>query len=376
MQVSQRKGTWPLKRLSIAVASLCAGLMMAILVGSIAPGATTTTTASHVTDPSVKWIDENVSFPSGRVTVYATFRHPVEDSNQVPAVLLIAGSGPTDRNGNSAVEPGPINTLKTLADWLSEDGVASLRYDKLGSGKTGLGPYATKVDAIGIEPFEQESAAALNFLAVQKGVNDKLLAVFGHSEGALFALLLATGHAGKVPAIHALGLFEPLPSRYLDLISVQVKAEIAAQLEAGAITKKLAATVDTTLKSAIRRLRATGTVAPNLAYGLDTILNASTAKFLYQADQFDPQALARAVPATTPVLVTCSNADRQVSCNQVGRIVKGLFAAGEHYQLVHLVGVDHVLKVDPTGSATNYTKNLPFSPALRTALKKFVTKSL
>jgi hypothetical protein len=152
--------------------------------------------------------------------------------------------------------------------------------------------------------------------------------------------------------------------------------EIAAQLKAGAITKTLAATVDTTLKSAIKRLRATGTVAPNLAYGLDSVLNDSTAKFLYQADQFDPQALARAVPATTPVLVTCSNADRQVSCRQVGRIINGLFAAGEHYQLVRLVGVDHVLKVDPTGSATNYTKNLPFSPALRTALKKFVTKSL
>jgi hypothetical protein len=196
--------------LSIAAASLCAGLMMATLVASIAPGATTVA-ASHVTDPSVKWIDENVSFHSGRVTVYATFRHPVGEANDVPAVLLIAGSGPTDRNGNSAVEPGPINTLKTLADWLSEDGVASLRYDKLGSGKTGLGPYATKVDAIGIEPFEQESAAALNFLAVQQGVNDKLLAVFGHSEGALFALLLATGHAGKVPAIHALGPLSHCP---------------------------------------------------------------------------------------------------------------------------------------------------------------------
>ena len=378
MQVSQHKRTRPIKRWSIAATLLGVGSMAAISAGSIAQGATTTptTTTIHVSNPTVQWIDENVSFPAGGVTVYATFRHPVGDSNSVPAVLLIAGSGPTDRNANSAVEPGPINTLKTLADWLGEDGIASLRYDKLGSGKTGLGPYATKVDAIGIKPFEQESAAALNFLAAQKGVNDKLLAVFGHSEGALFVLLLATSHAGKVPAIHALGLFEPLPGRYLSLIGVQVKAEIAAQLKAGAITKKLAATVDTTLKTAIKHLRATGTVAPQLPYGLDTILNGSTAKFLYQADQFDPEALARAVPATTPVLVTCSSADTQVSCRQVGRVVNGLFAAGEHYQLVRLVGVDHVLKVDPTGSPANYTKELPFSPALKTALKEFVTKNL
>ncbi len=72
----------------------------------------------------------------------------------MPAVLLIAGSGPTDRNGNSSVELGPINTLKTLADWLSLDGVASLRYDKLGSGETGLGPFAKRIDSIGVKPFE------------------------------------------------------------------------------------------------------------------------------------------------------------------------------------------------------------------------------
>jgi alpha-beta hydrolase superfamily lysophospholipase len=291
-------------------------------------------------------------------------------------VLLIAGSGPTDRNGNSALEKGPVDTLKTLADWLSGDGVATLRYDKLGSGKTGLGPYATKLDSIGIGPFEQESAAALTFLAHQKGVNDKLLGVFGHSEGALFALLLATGHAGPVPAIHALGLVEPLSNRYLTLLSVQLQAEITAQLRAGQISKSLAATVDATLTSAITRLRATGKVKANLKYGLATLLNASDAKFIQQADRFDPKALARALSSATPVLVTCSTADTQVSCLQVGRIVQGLRGAGAHYQLVQMVGVDHVLKVDATGSPANYTKKLPFSPMLRAALKEFVTKNL
>src|SRR5580704_1706153 len=58
------------------------------------------------------WVDENVSFTSGTMTIYATFRHPT-DAKVVPAVLLIAGSGPTDRNGNSALEPGPVDTLKT-----------------------------------------------------------------------------------------------------------------------------------------------------------------------------------------------------------------------------------------------------------------------
>lgn len=374
--VSNHKKTRRTKSTCVAVLASI-GLLSGAFVDSSAQAATTTTTSpGQPINSNFKWVDQDITFMAGGMKIYGTYRHPVGDPDSVPGVVLIAGSGPTDRNGNDATESGPFNTIKTLADWLSEDGVASLRYDKLGSGKTGVGQYASDPDAIGIKPFEQESAAALNYLAAQKGVNDKLLGVFGHSEGALFALLLDTGHAGKVPPIHALGLFEPLSSRYLNLISFQVRAQIAALVQAGQITKTVAATVDARLKSVIMKLRATGKVAPNLPYGLDSLLNLGTAKFLYEADKFDPQALARAVDPSTPVLLTCSNADTQITCFEVGRIVNGLFAAGEHYDLVHLTNVDHVLKVDPSGSPANYTKNLPFSPVLKAALKKFVQKNL
>ena len=323
-----------------------------------------------------KWVDQNVSFPVGGLTVYATYRHPLSSTTTFPGVLLIAGSGPTDRNGNSTLESGPVDTLKTLADWLSQDGVATLRYDKLGSGATGLGPFANDIDAIGIAPFEAESAAALRFLAAHKGVDASRLGVFGHSEGALFALLLATGHAGSVPPIHALGLFEPLSLRYLDLITVQIDAQVAAQVHSGLITKKLATTVDSTLARAIKRLRAKGTVAANLPYGIDGVLSPATATFLAEADVYDPKTLASSLPAHTPVLITCSNADLQVSCSEVQRVVGGLSQAKADTVFVQLKGVDHVLKVDPSGAAANYTKNLPFSPALRNDLRRFALEYL
>ncbi len=361
-------GTLATRSRTAATINIVLWLLVAAVVGVV--------TDARTAGAATKWVDEDVSFPAGGLTVYATYRHPVDDTSRVGAVLLIAGSGPTDRNGNSTVEPGPINTLKTLADWLSEDGVASLRYDKLGSGRTGLGSFANDVDGIGVAPFEEESAAALKFLAAQKGVNDQRLGVFGHSEGALFALLLATHHAGVVPPIHALGLFEPLSLRYLDLITVQVDAQVQAQVKSGAITKKLAKTVDTTLAHAVKQLRTKGTVASNLPYGLATLLSPATAKFLSEADKFDPESLAASLPAGTPVLVSCSNADEQVSCSQVQRIVTGLARAKADASFIQLEGVDHVLKVDPTGSAANYTKKLPFSPALRAALKRFVDASL
>jgi alpha-beta hydrolase superfamily lysophospholipase len=321
------------------------------------------------------WVDQKVSFTSGTLTIYATFRHPKNVATIVPGVLLIAGSGPTDRNGNSALEAGPVDTLKTLADWLSSDGVASLRYDKLGSGQTGLGPYASNPASIGLSVYEQESRSALEYLAKQKDVNDRELGVFGHSEGALFALLLATGHVGAVPPIHALGLFEPLSLRYLDLITVQVDASLRAQVRSGAITMSLGKTVEKDLSSAITQLRTTGTVRANLPYGLANLLNPSDAKFLSEADRFDPAVLAAHVGAATPVLLTCSNDDIQVSCDEVRRVAQD-FASSSRVDFVHLKGVDHVLKVDASLSGANYTKDLPFSPRLQSDLRTFVAKYL
>jgi hypothetical protein len=122
----------------------------------------------------------------------------------------------------------------------------------------------------------------------------------------------------------------------------------------------------------ITRLRSTGKVAPNLPYGLGSILSPSDATYLYEADKFDPQALASSLTPRTPVLVSCSNADLQVSCSQTDEVVQGLTKAHALLDYVRLKGVDHVLKQDPTGAAANYTKALPFSKVLRGDIKQFV----
>ncbi len=357
--------------------SRCTRASTALVLGAaLVIASLPTLTAGASNTSRTTWVDQKVSFTSASVTIYATFRHPTEHATTVPGVLLIAGSGPTDRNGNSSLEPGPVDTLKTLADWLSEDGVASLRYDKLGSGATGLGPYALNPATIGLTVFEQEARSALTFLAKEKGVNDGELGVIGHSEGALFALLLATSHSGSTPPIHALGLFEPLSQRYLDLITVQVDASLNAQVKSGAISKSLEKTVESDLTNAVTRLRATGTVKADLPYGLATLLNPSDALFLSQADKFDPEVLAGDVARGMPVLLTCSDDDIQVTCDEVDRVALGFDAAAAHLDYVHLHGVDHVLKVDPSLTGSNYTKKLPFSPQLQTALRRFVTKYL
>jgi dienelactone hydrolase len=234
---------------------------------------------------------------------------------------LIPGNGYTDRNGNTPLFPGSIDEIRAIADWLSADGVASLRYDRLGSGQTGFGPYAGSEDMIGssiadapFKPVEQEAAAALRFLARQRGIDSARLGVIGHSEGAFYALLLAAGvdpegsGPGPLPQVHALGLFEPYHGDW------------------------------------------TG--------------------------YYDPSQLIRGLPPGTPVLVTCSKADLRVTCPDVTNLRSKLAGAGATIDFVQLTGADHVLKQDATGMPANYTKPLPFSPQLRQALRSFVLANL
>ena len=347
---------------------------LALLLGLLSsPAAGSSLTSGSSPGP---FVDQPVSFQADGMTVYGTYRHPTNAGGSFPAVLLIAGSGPTDRNGNSPEITGAVDTLEILADWLSADGVASLRYDKLGAGQTGLGPFALDPGSIGIGVFEDESVAGLGFLSHQPGVDDSRLGVLGHSEGALFALLLATGKAGTAPHVHALMLLEPLSRRYLSLITEQVDAEITAQVRGGALNSATAKRVRRTLATAVRSLRSHGTAPVNLPYGLGNVFSPATAKFLWQADRYDPAQLGSELGRGFPVLVSCSSADLQVSCGDVDHLVSGLDTGHAAVDLVHLHDVDHVLKVDPSGSATNYGKNLPFSPQLQAPLKRFVAGNL
>src|SRR5574338_1008695 len=62
--------------------------------------------------------------------LHGTLLMPAGATSPVPVALLIAGSGPTDRDGNSPLLPGKNNSLKLLAEGLAQHGIASLRYDK------------------------------------------------------------------------------------------------------------------------------------------------------------------------------------------------------------------------------------------------------
>ncbi|RDH80331.1 hypothetical protein DVS77_00440 [Mycolicibacterium moriokaense] len=304
-----------------------------------------------------QWVEDEVSFEADGLTIHGTYRHQ-KDAPPGPAALLISESGNTDRNGDNIVV-GKIGNMRQLAEQLSDRGEASLRYDKIGTGKTGLGPYAQRPNDVVSAVYTSGAKAAARFLADQPGTDKGRLSVYAVGEGTVHAMSLASDKSPGAPKIHSLGLLQPLSGRYLDIITNRVRSDASPE------------TLNTWL-AAVDEVRTKGTVPANLPEGLGAILNPGNAKAIVEADKIDPVELASEIPAATPVLLTCSDSDRQALCNTMDPLIDAL----KHTELtvVRLAGVNHVLRDDPTDSIANLGKEGPLSPQLVSALDSFVTK--
>lgn len=142
--------------------------------------------------------------------------------DKVPALLLIQGSGPTDRDGN---QPPHLLTdlLKDLALLLAELGIASLRCDKRGMGAVAASlpkDPAALADFVRWEHFVEDARLALAQLAAQEGVDARRVGILGHSEGGLIALdLAASGRAQPAMLILAATTGRPIAAVLRDQLA-------------------------------------------------------------------------------------------------------------------------------------------------------------
>ena len=315
------------------------------------------------------WVEDDVTFSADGFTIHGTYRHR-QDASPGPAALLISESGATDRNGDNAVA-GPVGNMRQLAEYLSDKGIATLRYDKAGTGKTGYGPYEKRKGDVGSAVNTGVARAAAAFLADQQATDKARISVYGLGEGTVYALTLAGDPAGG-PAIHSLGLLQPLSGRYLDIITNRVRISVEADVKAGAKTQQQADDVLNAWGAAVDEARTKGTAPKQLPEGLSAVLNPGNVKVVVEADAIDPLALAAKVAPGTPVLVSCSDADAQATCPSEQPLADAL--AHTALTFVQLKGVSHVLRDDPTDSVANYAKQDPLSPQLISALDGFVGK--
>lgn len=127
-----------------------------------------------------------VAFGNAGVKLAGTFTIP-QGQGPFPAVVLVHGSGSIDRDG-SVFGHKP---LLVLADHLSRQGIAVLRYDKRGVGKS-----SGKLKEATTRDLAADAEAALRFLRSRAEVDGQRIGVVGHSEGGLVAPLLASRDPG------------------------------------------------------------------------------------------------------------------------------------------------------------------------------------
>ncbi|MET8202023.1 alpha/beta fold hydrolase [Micromonospora taraxaci] len=284
-----------------------------VMVGSIAAGALPATAVQAL--PATPAADREVTFTVDDTITYGTLHVPAHHRGQkMPAVLLLPGSGPTDRNGDQPPAFTP-HTLAKLADALARDGIVSLRFDKYGTGRTGLGAYAERPETIDYPAFVRQADAAYRLLAGQPEVNRRAVRLIGHSEGALTALRVAVT---AEPRTAGVGLLQPLARRFLDVLAQQLHDQLAAAVAAGQMSRSEQLTIGRAVDRAVADLRAhrpvdTSAMPPALA-DLFRALGGPSRRYVETIDAVDPASVAYQLSPGTPALLTCGTIDPQVPC--------------------------------------------------------------
>ncbi|GLK89548.1 alpha/beta hydrolase [Pseudomonas turukhanskensis] len=278
--------------------------------------------------------------------LHGTLLVPKTDK-KVPVVLLIAGSGPTDRNGNNP-EGGNNDSLKLLAQTLAKNGIASVRYDKRGIAASR--PATPDERDLSVEKYVADAEAWSRKLRDDGRFSTLTLA--GHSEGALIATLAApTAGADAVVSIGGTG-------RPIDQV---LKEQLRDHLPAPLLPQSL---------WMIDQLKA-GKTVDAVPGDLQVLFRPSVQPYLMSLFRQDP--VGAFAQLKMPALILQGSHDMQVEVKDA----EALKAAKPDAQLVVIAGMNHVLRIvadDPKQQLASYNNpNLPLAGELTERMVAFVS---
>lgn len=284
--------------------------------------------------------------------ISATIDMPEEGSDT--AVLIVAGSGPTDRNGNSGAG---LNTFcyKMLGEALAESGYAVMRYDKRA---IGLSPIpAEDVPNLVFEDFIDDARRCVEFLRTE---GYKRVVVAGHSEGGLIALALA---AEEECCLDGVVLLCAPGYNMAEILNYQLSQQLVPAYM-GLMAKSTAI---------INSLKAGKMVAEeDIPAELVGLFHPTVQPFIISNMQYEPTELA--AKCRVPMLIVSGGRDIQVSVSNGNRIHEANPSAEHHI----FENMTHVLKDADTSDRIAqimgiYTNaNLPITEALAPKIVEFI----
>ena len=256
-----------------------------------------------------------VSLQTEQGTLYGTLLQPRSDQ-PLPVALLIAGSGPTDRDGNNP--DGRNDSLKRLAQSLAKHGIASLRYDKRG---VAASRAATPDEReLSVERYVADAVAWARLL--QADPHFTRLILIGHSEGALIASLAAP-EADADALVALAGSSRPIDQVLREQLSYRLPPHLLAQ------SNRL-----------LDSLRA-GQRSDEVAEPLQVLFRPSVQPYLITLFRHDPSAAFARL--RIPALIVQGNHDIQIDVADA----RALHAAKPDAELLLVEGMNHVLRIVP-----------------------------
>lgn len=314
-------------------------LAAALMLATLSP-------ASAEDMPLPQWTARDVAIGEGDAALHGTLVTPSAHKPEFDAVLLLAGSGPTDRDGNQGTLKN--DSLKKIAEELGLGDIASLRVDKRGVGASAKA--AAREEDLRFETYIDDAKAWIDFLKAQPGV--KRVFVIGHSEGALIGSVVAQSE-GIAGFVSLAGAGEPAA----DILRRQIKASPNGE--------QILAMAEPTLAKLEK-----GELEPEPPALLYSLFRPSVQPYLISWFRYDPRIEIAKVPGR--VAIVQGTTDFQVLTSDA----ENLKAARPDATFVLIEGMNHVLRIAPEDRKANvatYTDPaLPLAPGLMDALTAFV----
>lgn len=286
--------------------------------------------------PGAPYAAEEVRVPAPRAGIELAGTLTIPDhaaGARLPAVAMITGSGPQDRDEASPALPG-WRPFRQIADTLGRRGIAVLRLDDRGVGGTPAGPpNPTTAD------FADDTRAALAYLRARADIDPARIGLIGHSEGAIIAPMVAATDS----SLRAVVLIAGSSRTGRQISDAQVRTAIEQQFHLSGAS----------LDSAVHANDA----------ARDSVLATSAwASFWFD---YDPIPTARKV--RVPVLIVQGATDTQVSPDQAAELAAAIRSGGNDDVTVRIIPeTNHLMVHDPDGSFTGYSRlaSLDVNPAV------------
>ena len=327
------------------------------------------------------YYNEDVTFENSdsKISLAGTLTLPKKEGNY-PVVILIAGSGPNNRDENILGH----KPFLVIADFLTRNNIGVLRCDKRGIGQS-KGDYKTATTA----DFASDVRAAINYLKSRKEVNVQKIGLIGHSEGGIIAPLVAANNRDVAFIILLAGtgisgdslllLQSEMIQRASKVDENTIKKTVAFSKGAFAIVRKENNVVELNKELNtyfVEKLKADSTLKPETMSDSNFIKSNTTrltSPWMRYFLNYNPEIILKDVKC--PTLALNGSKDTQVPAAANLAAIKSGLARGKNKNVTikELPNLNHLFQECTTGAPSEYSEiEQTFSPIALTEILNFV----